>query len=157
MSGRLGTSTEPTVRKKPRTQIYTNKGSMATACKQRLRAGMGRASTCRCGACSHNGHAQACYTHAMNMHVHTKGFFDVDFVDVDAAGNVRASGQCRSVDMGKYSVAAVRHGTFAMEACRTTCHSVGRKSLSSRSLVSATYRVRAGRVQVAGAAWSRSL
>jgi len=55
--------------------------------------------------------------------------------------------------MGKSGVAAVR-GAFAMSACRTPCHPVGRKSLSSRSLLSATYWVRSGRVQVAGAAWS---
>jgi len=61
------------------------------------------------------------------------------------------------MDMGKSGVAAVRHGAFAMEACRTPCHSVGRKSFSSSSLLAATYWVRSGRVQVAGAAWSATL
>jgi len=53
------------------------------------------------------------------MYAHAKGFVNVEFVDVDAAGNLRASGQCRYMDVGKSGVAAVRHGAFAMEACRT--------------------------------------
>jgi len=95
---------------------------MATACKQSLRAGMDRTSAGR--ACAHDGHAWACRTHAMNMY----GFVDVDFVDVDAAGNLRA--WC--MDMGKSGIATVCHCAFkfAMEACRTPCHSVSRKSFS---------------------------
>ena len=46
-------------------QIYVNKGSMATARKQSLRAGMGRASARRCRACAHDGHVRALRTHAM--------------------------------------------------------------------------------------------
>jgi len=56
---RLCTPTERTVRNHPRTQIYASNGSMATARKQNLRAGMGRASAGRCRACAHDGHAQA--------------------------------------------------------------------------------------------------
>jgi len=63
---------------------------MATARKQSLRAGMGRASAGRCRACAHDGYARAWRTHAMDMYAHAKGFVDVDFVDVDAAGNLRA-------------------------------------------------------------------
>jgi len=58
---------------------------------------------------------------------------------------------------GPISVAALRHGAFAMEACRTPCHSVGRASFSSSSLLAATYWVRSGRVQVAIAARSATL
>jgi len=65
-------------------------GSMATARKQSLRTGMGRASAGRCRACTHDGHARAWRTHAMNMYAHAKGFVDVDCVDVNAAGNLRA-------------------------------------------------------------------
>jgi len=92
VQGRLCTCTEQTARKKQRTQIYANKGSMATARKQRLRAGMGRASVGRCRACAHDGHAQAWCTHAMNMYAHAKGFVDVDVdcVNVNTAGNLRA-------------------------------------------------------------------
>jgi len=90
VQGRLCTPTEQTVRKKPRTQIHANKGNMATARKQSLRTGMGRASAGRCRACTHDGHARAWRTHAMNMYAHAKGFVDVDCVDVNAAGNLRA-------------------------------------------------------------------
>ena len=85
--GCLCTPTEQTVRKKPRTQIYANKGSMATARKQSLRAGMGRESAGRCRACAHDGHAWAWRMHAMNMYSHAKCFVDFDFVHFDAAGN----------------------------------------------------------------------
>jgi hypothetical protein len=51
---------------------------------------MGRASARRCRACAHDGHVRAWRTHAMKMYAHAKGFVDVDFVDVDAAGNLRA-------------------------------------------------------------------
>jgi len=61
------------------------------------------------------------------------------------------------MDIGKSGVAAERHGAFAMEACRTPCNSVGRQSFSSRCLLAATYWVRSGRVQVAGAAWLATL
>ena len=47
---------------------------MATARKQSLRTGMGRASAGRCRACTHNGHARAWRTHAMNIYAHAKGF-----------------------------------------------------------------------------------
>ena len=60
---------------------------MATAPKQSLRAGMDRASAGRCRACAHYRHARAWRTHAMNMYAHAKGFFNVNIVDVDAAGN----------------------------------------------------------------------
>jgi len=90
VQGRLCTPTEQTVRKKPRTQIYANKGSMATARKQSLRTGMGRTSARRCRACAHDGHARAWRTHAMSLYAHAKGFVDVDCVDVHAAGNLRA-------------------------------------------------------------------
>jgi len=43
VQGRMCTPTEQTICKKPRTQIYANKGSMTTARKQSLRAVMGRA------------------------------------------------------------------------------------------------------------------
>jgi len=86
-------------------QAKPAKGSMATARKQNLRAGMGRASAGRCRACAHDGHAQAWRTHAMNIYAHTKGLVDIGFVDVDATGNSRASGQCRCMDMGKSGVA----------------------------------------------------
>jgi len=56
---RLCTPIEQTVRKKPRTQIYANKGSMTTTRKQNLRAGMGRTRAGWCRACSHDGHARA--------------------------------------------------------------------------------------------------
>jgi len=59
--------------------------------------------------------------------------------------------------MGKSGVTAVCHGAFAMEACCTPCHSGGRRSFSSRFLLAATYWVRSGRLQVAGAAWSAML
>jgi len=88
VQGRLCTPTEQTVRKKQRTQIYANKGSMATARKQRT--GMGRASAGRCRACTHDSHARAWRTHAMNMYAHAKGFVDVDCVDANAAGNLQA-------------------------------------------------------------------
>jgi len=84
------TPTEQTIRKKPRTQIYANKRSMATARKQSLRTGMGRASARRCRTCAHDGHARAWLTHAMNMNAHAMGFVDVDCVNVNAAGNLRA-------------------------------------------------------------------
>jgi len=58
----------------------------------------------------------------------------------------------RCMDMGKSGFAAKSHVAFAMEACQTPCHSVGQKSFSSRSLLAATYWVRSGRAQVAGAA-----
>jgi len=90
VQGRLCTHTRQTVRKKLRTQIYANTGSMATTHKQSLRTGMGRASAGRCRACTHDGHARAWRTHAMNMYAHAKGFVDVDCVDVNAAGNLRA-------------------------------------------------------------------
>jgi len=102
--------------------------------KQSLRAGMDRASA-GCRSCAHNEQARAWRTHAMNMYAHAKGFVDVDFCDVNAACNLRACGQCRYMDMGKSGVAAVRHGAIAMEAFRTPCHSVGRKSFSPRSLL----------------------
>ena len=102
--------------------------------KQSLRAGMSRASA-GCRSCAHNEHARAWNTHAMNMYAHAKGFVDVDFGNVNAAGNLRACGQFRYMDMGKSGVATVLHGAIAMEACRTPCHSVGRKSFSSRSLL----------------------
>jgi len=38
---------------------------------------------------------------------------DVDFVNVNATGNLRA----RCMDMSKSGIAAVRPGAFAMEAC----------------------------------------
>ena len=60
---------------------------MATAPKQSLRAGMGRASAGRCRACAYYRHARAWRTHAMNMYAHAKGFVNVNIVDVDAAGN----------------------------------------------------------------------
>ena len=63
--------TEQTVRQNLRPQIYTSKGSMATARKQNLRAGMGRASAGRCSACASDRHAQAWRTHAMNIYGHT--------------------------------------------------------------------------------------
>jgi len=91
------------------------------------------------------------------MYAHAKGFVDVDNVDIDAAGNLRAWGQCKCMDLGKSGVAAVRHGAFVTEACRTPCHAVGRKSFLSRFLLAATYWVCSGRVQVAGAAWSATL
>ena len=59
--------------------------------------------------------------------------------------------------MGKSGFAAMRHVAFAMEACQTPCNSVGQKSFSSRSLLAATYWVRSGRAQVAGAAWLETL
>jgi len=59
------------------------------------------------------------------------------------------------MDMGNSGFAAMRHVAFAMEACQTPCHSVGLKS--SRILLAATYWVRSGRAQVAGAAWSETL
>jgi len=68
------------VRKKPRTRIYANKGSMATTRKQSVRTGMGRASAGRCRACTHDGHVRAWHTLAMNMYAHAKGFVDVDCV-----------------------------------------------------------------------------
>mmetsp|Transcript_45810 Transcript_45810/g.67165 ORF Transcript_45810/g.67165 Transcript_45810/m.67165 type:complete len:101 (-) Transcript_45810:481-783(-) len=68
----------------------SNKGSMATAHKQSLRTGMGRASAGRCRAGAHDGQAQAWRTHAMHLYALAKGFVDVDCVDVDAAGNLRA-------------------------------------------------------------------
>jgi len=52
----------------------------------------------------------------MNSDANTKDFVYVNCVDVNARGNVQASGQCRCMDMGKSGVAAVRHGAFAMEA-----------------------------------------
>jgi len=62
---------------------------------------------------------QAWRTHARNIYAQTKGFVDIGFVDVDATGNLQASGQCRCMDMGNSGVAALCHGAFAMEACRT--------------------------------------
>jgi len=102
--GRLCKPTQQTERKKPKTQIYANKGSMArsrakiyankgsmaTARKQSLRTGMGRARAGRCRAYAHNGHAQAWRTHAMNLYAPAKGFVDVDCVNVNAAGNLGA-------------------------------------------------------------------
>ena len=45
---------------------------------------------------------------AMNFYAHTKGSVDIGFVDVDATGNLRASGQCRFVDtVGKSGVVAL--------------------------------------------------
>jgi len=122
----------------------------ATASKENFRAGSHR-------ACAHDGHAQAWRTHALNIDANTKDFVDVDFVDINGTGNLRASGQCRCMDMGKSGVAAVHHGAFAMEACRTPGHSLGRKSFLSRVLVAATYWVRSGREHVNGAAWSATL
>jgi len=61
----------------------------------------------------HDVHAQVWRTHAMNVDAHTKDLVDVDFVNVNATGNLRA----RCMDMGKSGIAAVRHGAFAMEAC----------------------------------------
>jgi len=90
VQGRLCTPTKQTIRKKQRTQIYANKGSMATTLKQNLRTGMGRASAGRCRACTHNEHAWAWRTHAMNMYAHAMGFVNVDCVNVNAAGNLRA-------------------------------------------------------------------
>ena len=52
---------------------------------------------------------------------------------------MRVSQQCRCIDTGKSGVAALRHGVLAVTACRTPCRSVGQKSLSSRSLLSATH------------------
>ena len=111
---------------------------MATARQQNLRACMGRASVGRCRACEHNGHAQAWCTHAMNNYAHPKGSVDIGFVDVNATGHLRASGQCRCMDMGRSGVTELCHVAFAMEARRTLFHSVGRKSMSSRSLLSTT-------------------
>jgi len=76
--------------KKLRSKIYVNKGSMATARKQNLHTNMGRASAGRCRACTHDGHARAWRTHAMNMCAHAKCFVDVDCVDVNSAGKLGA-------------------------------------------------------------------
>ena len=65
---------------------YSNlciQGSTATASKLNLRAGS-------CRACAHDVHAQAWRMHAMNVDANPKDLVDVDFVNVNATGNVRA-------------------------------------------------------------------
>jgi len=55
---------------------------MVTAREQNFCAGVGEARAGSCRACAHDGHEQALRPHARNIYEQTKGFVDVDFVNL---------------------------------------------------------------------------